>query len=359
MPERNLTESEQAFFRDFFGQLTAQGIRFVLLRNYSHFPQRIGNDLDVLFERGQTSKALSVLRESLRKISAKVVHIHRRDYFVAVWFQLPNSGGNSIHMDFYHGAFTWHGMPYLEATKAFASQRLFNGLPVPRPAHEALSLFLASLLWGAFFKERYAARIQELLAYQDERSQFESCLRENFGPAGLEAFRCCLENKSSLDVTRSLAERLRSELRRRSLVREPLRTLWRIGRYWLAEVRTVIRPPGLHVLIRGDVQPGQVVESLSALPFGEVWLASVPGKGPTRNGIATIKQAVRIRIRKAKNHLAVSVRGENTSSGLHVFGGPDVVCNFPASAGAGEVQPDLKARLEPAILKRLSDRPGI
>src|SRR5487761_2477320 len=54
-----------------------------------------------------------------------------------------------------------------------AGARPFKQFQAPRPAHEALNLFLTSLLWGSFFKARYGETIRVLLEPPGEREEFD------------------------------------------------------------------------------------------------------------------------------------------------------------------------------------------
>src|SRR4029079_5533596 len=56
----------------------------------------------------------------------------------------------------------WCGATYLRTETILGNRRLSaRGRPVPRIAHDALISWLTSLLFGGFFKERYAPEIRK------------------------------------------------------------------------------------------------------------------------------------------------------------------------------------------------------
>src|SRR4029453_19518569 len=74
----------------------------------------------------------------------------------------------------------WRGACYLRTKAVLEGRRLSpRGRPVPRIAHEALISWFSSLLWGGFFKERYAAEIRQ--AVEIDGSAFRQTLMEVAG----------------------------------------------------------------------------------------------------------------------------------------------------------------------------------
>ena len=186
--DRLLSSNERRLFEQFFPKLEATGIPAILLRNYETFPGAMGHDLDVFFRREDLSQAVEVFRVLLRESGGEVLHIHERDYVLAVWFRAATGEPQTIHLDFYHGAFTWHGLTFLTDEALVSQARTHGKFKVPRPAHEAMSLFLASLMWGAFYKARYGERIELLLADQVEATEFFRLLENKFGADARPAF---------------------------------------------------------------------------------------------------------------------------------------------------------------------------
>ncbi len=250
-PGRALTPAEQRLFADFFAALRRQGIPFVFLRNYEDFPARIGHDLDLFVRRKDAHPAGKIFRELLFAAGGSVLIVHERDYFLDIRFVLGNAAPDSIHLDLYHGSFTWHGLPYLTEDQLLVSVRECNGLPVPRPAHEALNVFMASILWGGFYKVRYQPRIAELLAAPEERAEFERCVQNVFGPDGTPPFDPCSTAHPDKTVVKKYAAQLRRAMKRRALRHTPFVNAGKLTRHWWAEFKCACRPKGMVLAVIG------------------------------------------------------------------------------------------------------------
>lgn len=271
---RALSPAEQRVFRELIARLEACGIPAILLRNYKRFPAEMGHDLDLFVPRAAWPAALGCLRALLAGAGGEIVHIQPLDYVFAVWFRLSEPGAKPIHLDFYHGAFTWHGLPYLNELELVEQRRSFGEFHVPRPAHEALNLWLASLLWGGFLKERYRERILALLAEPGERAEFERVVRGQFGDAGLKAA-VLLSQPTDAAAWRRAAAALRRAFRTRSFLRHPGRSVAGGARHWARECALMFNPPAPHLAILGPDGSGKssVIAGLKARLggcFGEV-----------------------------------------------------------------------------------------
>jgi len=255
--DRPLSSNERQLFGQFLLNLERVGVVAVLLRNYETFPATMGHDLDVFFRREDLPKAVKIFRTVLQKAGGEVLQIHERDYVLAVWFRAAPGEPKTIHLDFYHGAYTWHGLTFLSDAAVIAGARQQGDFKIPRPAHEALSLFLASLMWGAFYKSRYGERIESLLSDPEESVEFFRLLEDKFGPDSRPAFAFTGENLPDKAAARAYAVRLRSCLQRRSFARQPFRSLFLSARYWWGEMKTVLSPPAICIAVLGPDGSGK------------------------------------------------------------------------------------------------------
>jgi hypothetical protein len=213
---RELTDAEQALFVDYTDKLREIGIPYVLLRNYIGFPATIGNDLDLFIRRRDLAVAEATFRELLAARGGRVVIVHTRGYFQDIRFCVDEHPRRALHLDLYHGSFTWHGLYYLGEEELLGSTHRYKEHPVPRPAHEALNIFIGSIIWGGFFKPRYLPRIAELLSDPQEKAVFRACLDHTFGAAGTPAFDPCSPEVPDPAVVRSYAKRLRRAIKAKS-----------------------------------------------------------------------------------------------------------------------------------------------
>jgi thymidylate kinase len=281
---RPLSPVEREFFEKFFRRLADSQVVSVLLRNYENFPAEMGNDLDVFFRRADLQKAVRIFRKTLRESGGEWLHVHERDYVLAVWFRAGRDAPSAIHLDFYHGAFTWHGLAYLNDDELLAASRQWQQFKIPRPAHEAANLFLTSLLWGGFFKARYHEQIRTLLAAPEEKAEFERIVGRRFGAANRPAFIFVREQNPTDKEMRRYAKRLRRAFRLCSFRRNPFVAAFRMSRYWLKELADVFSPPGIHIAVMGPDGSGKstVIDALKiriGYYFGETvdghWRPSV------------------------------------------------------------------------------------
>ena len=248
---RQLTLPERALFELLFATLREQQIPFVLLRNYESFPDQIGHDLDLFVPRRRAAGVAELFKQLLSKAGGEVIIVHERDYFIDIRFVLGRPAAEAIHLDLYHGSFTWHGLVYLEEDELLAAARHYGNLPIPRPAHEALNIFLASILWGGFFKARYQPQLAELLALPGEQAAFNECLNRAFGSTGLPPFDPASPALPGPELVQDYAKKLRSLFKRRQFASYPLRSAVRWLTYWLAELRCLARPQGLSLAVVG------------------------------------------------------------------------------------------------------------
>jgi|GEM_PF-4221166 len=266
---RPLSEKEQQFFGSLFQRFDALGIEWLLLRNYEQFPREIGKDLDIYFRFSQLAQALAVFAEVVREQSGAIVHLHERSYFRAVWFVVDDAQEIPLHVDFYPGAFTWHGLSFLEEKQVFSEKTCFSRYPIPRPAHEALSLAVIALLWGGFFREVYRQRIETLLTDERERRVFEECSCTAFGfVATPDSF------PANRGEQRRISKTLRTALRQHAYRTAPFRALVAQIHYWFHELRAHLHPPGVHIDIAssdpaaGEQFARQLANNVGSL-FGE------------------------------------------------------------------------------------------
>jgi thymidylate kinase len=254
---RALSSIEREFFEEFFRRLGAAGVARILLRNHEEFPGRMGHDLDVFFLRSDVPRALRVFRETLRERDGEVLHLHERDYVCAVWFRARRDEPLAIHLDFYHGAFTWHGLPYVSESELVAASRPFGKFKALNPAHEALSLFLTSLLWGGFYKIRYRERIRVLLQVPEATGDFFRLLEREFGPESRPPFDFLGDAGPTPEIMQRYAARLRRLYKARSFRHRPFGAAVQLSRFWLKEFGTVLSPPGFCLAILGPDGSGK------------------------------------------------------------------------------------------------------
>jgi hypothetical protein len=298
------TEKEQDFLRQLLADLESAGCHPVLLRNYEQFPSEIGNDLDIFVTETNLVQAYGILRHNASANGGVISHVHRRGYFVAIWIDFPESF-SPLHIDLYHGALRWHGLPFLDE-KAFIERARIHehGFRTPSPADEALILVLASILWGGFYKSKYDGRIRELLSSEFDRRFFHDCLVSSFGRIGHDLADCIMDGTTAEVVTKSFCHALRRNLTVRCFREKPLGSVARRLCHWRWEAWAYIfHRPGCVVEIPSSVWSEDEIKGFIdqvGSYFGETHIST------GGSNISSLFFLQRVRAR-GKNHLRIEV----------------------------------------------------
>jgi thymidylate kinase len=134
----------------------------------------------------------------------------------------------------------WRGAVYIDNSVIFDSAEVSDfGLKKPRLAHEALICWFSSLLWGGFFKERYASIIEQ--AANDDGECFLQSLTHSVGDKlGARLFSLALQGQSAQSV--SMVKPLRCALWLRAFARQPINTARGLISHYVKEISLRVRP---------------------------------------------------------------------------------------------------------------------
>jgi thymidylate kinase len=123
-----------------------------------------------------------------------------------------------------------------------------------RLAHEALTCWLSSLLWGGFFKTRYHEIVCR--AACDDKQQFQHVLQHAVGKKwGQRMLEMALKGHPEASVKSFRA--IRRAAMARAFRRHPLQTACGYWQFWLAEVRLRSNPPLPWVAVLGPDGSGK------------------------------------------------------------------------------------------------------
>lgn len=246
-----LSPTSQKFLAELNDKLVETGASPLLLRNYKTLPQEIGNDLDIFVKRSKQKKAIRIVLDQVLKFGGGLGHIHRRDYFTAIWFKFEDEE-RFWHIDVYPGAFSWHGLSYLEEHDVLSASRNFTFWKVPSAHDEALLIFLTSVMWGGHLKDRYRPVVCELLSGEDAFIHFSGKFINTFGKNVSEWPRRIADGSYSSEDLAEIGPVLRRSLKKSRILKSPVGSLFRLGRHWFGEIRAyLISPPGLEIDIEG------------------------------------------------------------------------------------------------------------
>jgi len=209
---------------------------YVVLRNHD-FRTNLGRggDVDVLVA------DMPAARASMANHLGKTWFALRRTYVEGCFY----SWG---HIDL-TPCMEWHGATYIENSKIFAESSVSpQGFRQPRLAHEALICWFASLIWGGFFKERYAPVLAKAAA--EDADAFAECLEYAVGKTWERKLLSLLQDGTP-EKSAAWAKPLRRALWWQAFKRRPLATCCGWAAYWLREIRLRIKPPLPWVAILG------------------------------------------------------------------------------------------------------------
>ena len=277
--DRDLTDAEWVFLLAYFNRLSDAGITCPILRNYETLPQTIGNDLDVFISRNHLREAEDLLIDEVAKHGGVLIKKFKKDSFTAWWMRIGDAP--LLHIDLFNGAFYWRGR-CLEKDDAIIdgvrSDR--KGFTIPRPAHQAFSMYVTSLIWGGFYKAKYGATISKLLSDDSESDYYDRMIQRNFSSAGEAPFG--IDESPDKKVGSAYAEMMRQCLRWRWIKKMRPMELDTIGRYWCWELLNLCKPAGDWVLVSEAEQTSELTQAEIIQTYGGTGTVSYQGKGLIR-----------------------------------------------------------------------------
>lgn len=215
---------------------------YVVLRNEADLFDNLrrGGDVDLLV------RDLARAERTLIRHLGPPIRITKRSSVTECFYEWGN-------IDFLP-SIEWRGADYLPVDTVLEERRVsVRGLPVPRLAHEALVSWLTSLLWGGFFKERYATVIRQAVA--SDGSAFRHALTAAAGRKwGTRLYQAAVDGHP--EVSKTWARSLRVAIWTRAWRRSPVRTVARGLAFVVAELRLRFDPPVPWLALLGPAASG-------------------------------------------------------------------------------------------------------
>lgn len=166
----------------------------------------------------------------------------------------------------------WRGVVYLSGNAI--RQKASPGTPGggrTRLAHEALTCWLSSLLWGGFFKPRYREIVCR--AASEDAQEFERVLADAVGEkCGHHLFEMAVNGHPDASV--KAVRIVRRAAAAQALLHRPFQTVWRYWQFWIAEVRLRMDPPLPWIAVMGPDGSGKttVLDCLArTLTVGQIY----------------------------------------------------------------------------------------
>jgi len=198
--------SRRKFLTTLFASLEANGVRYVLLRNYDNLYADVTTDVDLLISPYSARRFERCLREAAGETGFRFVHAARYvNYSHVYWHPL----GGFIRIDF-ETEVRWRLFTVLPAREVLDARRRYQEFFFPHPRHESVILFVAAI-WRLSLSDRYREQLPRLAAACETPEELRRALVEAFGPAGnaLAAFQ---PHAATAVFDRALAKRVRWSL---------------------------------------------------------------------------------------------------------------------------------------------------
>jgi len=321
--KRQLGVEEWSFLKELFNTLEENGVKCPILRNYEDLPVRIGNDLDIFVSRQDLAVAENVLYDLVKKHRGCLVKRFKKDSFTAWWLRIGEAP--LLHIDLFNGAFYWRGRRFASDQSIIDNtNKHIVGFTIPRPAHQAFSMYVTSLIWGCFYQSKYGAKISDLLCDEREALYFQDMIQRNFYLAKDAPFD--FTDKPDKEVVVNYVKLLRKSVRLRWLKRFNLKEAFAVARYWLWEFINLARPAGSWALVaeKSGATADELMKSEMMNLYGECSNIYYNGK----IGIAWLWFRVRhVQRRMARNEFVFvhTLNDQIKSSAYWMFGRPDFV----------------------------------
>ncbi|MEP2827788.1 hypothetical protein [Parvibaculum sp.] len=227
--------------RRLFAGLAEHKVRYAVLRNHEHLPDRVGSrDIDMLVHPDDRATARRVALGLARDLDLKVSDLYDDDMFSSIWLfrRMEDSAAFTLAIDFFPGRRVY-GVELYDVEEALIDLRDHRGIPVVREPFVFLDKWLYHLVVGRPTPAKYDAlfagiaerHFDELLAHVETflgphearkaletvRAGRSSELRAHGHRARLAMLRARLTPRGLMTPLAFLAYRLRDQVRKRGL----------------------------------------------------------------------------------------------------------------------------------------------
>jgi thymidylate kinase len=242
------------FLEALFAAYDTECVRYLVLRNYSRWPQDFGNDIDMVIHPNDLNLSHAIVRRVAAAVGLQWRVRYKRSSHITYYLPPPLVDGSErgllldFRTDLVHGGFI-----YLPGAFLLRTRRREGTFYVPSPALESLAILLHYVIDLGEVRPSYRARLRELGIGQGD--EFRQTAEAVVGGALARRLTSIMTEGDPADAL---------ALRRRLLVacawRNPRALLgWlrcRIGAAW-DRLRRLRRPPGHLVVLLGPDGSGK------------------------------------------------------------------------------------------------------
>lgn len=244
------------------GQIEAAGIPCVYLRNHENLPDDVGNDVDLLIQKGETIKALAIISAEAPKYGWKVLRTVQ--FSPLSVFLAADNGELLMHIDLFE-RIEWHCVEYAESQRII-DRRQWNGrVHIPNPADELYLNISTRLIYQGKVREKHRLQAKALINQGMQEAIRESFAHHMGHKHGIGMADAVI--KGEWQQLEASAATLRRSASMRYSVLSPMATLMSLYRYSRRSISRIVFPPGPFVVFEGadGVGKSTVIEGILPL----------------------------------------------------------------------------------------------
>jgi thymidylate kinase len=244
------------------GQIEAACIPCVYLRNHENLPDDVGNDVDLLIQKGETIKALAIISAEAPKYGWKVLRTVQ--FSPLSVFLAADNGEVLMHIDLFE-RIEWHCVEYAESQRII-DRRQWNGrVHIPNPADELYLNISTRLIYQGKVREKHRLQANALINQGMQEAIRESFAHHMGHKHGIGMADAVI--KGEWQQLEASAATLRRTASMRYATLSPMAALMSLYRYSRRSIGRIVFPPGPFVVFEGadGVGKSTVIEGILPL----------------------------------------------------------------------------------------------
>jgi thymidylate kinase len=234
------------FICDFLASFEKNIGRYVYLRNHEELPLNVGNDVDLLLERGKRQQAIEFLRKFSGNSGWRI--LRQVEFGPLSAFLVSDDNSEFLHIDFFD-RLDWHWAPYAN-TKRIIDNRQWNGhVYHPSPGDEVYINVMTRLLYEGRIREKHRKQA-DLIHASSPKHLLNAAFESNAGSPHVISVSSMVTNRQWEELEGS-TRKIRLMVLLNSLRSRSFDSMNGLIRYANRGVNRLMKPPGLFVVFEG------------------------------------------------------------------------------------------------------------
>ena len=159
-------------------ELTKNGVRYFILRNYEGLPEENeSKDVDLIIEPGSYKKASKILIDVFKKMKVPRYYVVKYER-VRCWIGIDLDDNFSIHIDLIEGYLN-KGFEIFKFNQLYENTEKYKDYVVLNKPYDIAMLLLYKVIASKQLKERYIEKINKI--YSESKEQTDDIIRYAMG----------------------------------------------------------------------------------------------------------------------------------------------------------------------------------